>query len=151
VARRAARPSSAESVLVHEAQPRKEFPDENHYRSVVFRRRDAKYTQSFDQILSAAGTAAVKLPPQSPNLNAFAERFVKSIKTECLEQFVLFGEDSLRHVICEYLAHYHAKRNHQGIKNVIPFPDTRLGRQKGTVVKAERLGGLLNFYHRQAA
>jgi putative transposase len=74
--------------------------------------RDAKYTQSFDQILQAAGTASVKLPPQSPNLNAFAERFVKSIKTECLEQFVLFGEDSLRHVIREYLAHYHAERNH---------------------------------------
>jgi len=113
--------------------------------------RDAKYTQSFDQILQAAGTAAVKLPPQSPNLNAFAERFVKSIKTECLEQFILFGEDSLRHVIREYLAHYHTERNHQGIENVIPFPDNRLRRQKGTVVKAERLGGLLNFYHRRAA
>ena len=112
--------------------------------------RDAKYTQSFDQILKAAGTAAVKLPPQSPNLNAFAERFVKSIKTECVEQFVLFGEDALRHVIWEYLAHYHAERNHQGIANVIPFPDVRLDRQEGPVVKAERLGGLLNFYHRQA-
>ena len=93
----------------------------------------------------------MKLPPQSPNLNAFAERFVKSIKTECLEQFVLFGEDALRHVIREYLAHYHAERNHQGIENVIPFPDGRLGRRDGPVEKAERLGGLLNFYHRQAA
>jgi transposase InsO family protein len=113
--------------------------------------RDSKYTQSFDQILKAAGTAVVKLPPHSPNLNAFAERFVKSIKTECLEQFVLFGENSLRHVIREYLAHYHAERNHQGIENVIPFPDVRLDRQEGPVVKADRLGGLLNFYHRQAA
>jgi len=113
--------------------------------------RDAKYTQSFDQILQAAGTAAVKLPPQSPNLNAFAERFVKSIKTECLEQFILFGEDSLRHVTREYLTHYHAERNHQGIENVILFPDGRLVEQAGPVVKAERLGGLLNFYHRQAA
>jgi transposase InsO family protein len=113
--------------------------------------RDAKYTQSFDQILKAAGTAAVKLPPQSPNLNAFAERFVKSIKTECVEQFVLFGEEALRHVIREYLAHYHAERNHQGIANVIPFPDRRLETREGTIVKAERLGGLLNFYHRQAA
>jgi transposase InsO family protein len=113
--------------------------------------RDAKYTQSFDQILKAAGTAAVKLPPQSPNLNAFAERFVKSIKTECVEQFVLFGEDALRHVIREYLAHYHAERNHQGIANVIPFPDRRLETREGTIVKTERLGGLLNFYHRRAA
>jgi putative transposase len=113
--------------------------------------RDAKYTQSFDQILKSAGTAAVKLPPQSPNLNAFAERFVKSIKTECVEQFVLFGEDSLRHVIQEYLAHYHAERNHQGLENVIPFPDSRLRRQDGPVEKAARLGGLLNYYYRQAA
>jgi putative transposase len=113
--------------------------------------RDAKYTPSFDQILKAAGAVVVRLPPQSPNLNAFAERFVKSIKTECLEQFVLFGENSLRHVIREYLAHYHAERNHQGIENVIPFPDQRLEAREGTIVKAERLGGLLNFYHRRAA
>jgi putative transposase len=93
----------------------------------------------------------VKLPPHLPNLNALAEWFVKSIKTECLEQFVLFGENSLRHVIREYLAHYHAERNHQGLENVIPFPDGRLETQDGPVVKAERLGGLLNFYHRRAA
>jgi transposase InsO family protein len=113
--------------------------------------RDSKYTQSFDQILNAAGTAVVKLPPHSPNLNAFAERFVKTIKTECVEQFVLFGESSLQHVIREYLAHYHAERNHQGIDNVIPFPDARLFQQKGAVVKTERLGGLLNFYHYRRA
>ena len=53
----------------------------------------------------------VRLPPRSPNLNAFAERFVKTIKTECREQFVLFGENSLHHVIRKYLAHYHAERN----------------------------------------
>jgi putative transposase len=113
--------------------------------------RDSKYTQSFDQILNAAGTAVVKLPPHSPNLNAFAERFVKTIKTECVEQFVLFGESALQHVIREYLAHYHAERNHQGIDNAIPFPDLRMEAREGTIVKAERLGGLLNFYHRQAA
>ena len=113
--------------------------------------RDAKYTRAFDQILQAAGTVTVKLPPQSPNLNAFAERFVKSIKTECLGQFVLFGEDALRHVLREYLAHYHAERNHQGLENVIPFPDGRLVERDGAVVKVERLGGLLNFYHREAA
>jgi putative transposase len=113
--------------------------------------RDSKYTQSFDQILNTASIAVVKLPPHSPNLNAFAERFVKTIKTECVEQFVLFGESALQHVIREYLAHYHAERNHQGIDNAIPFPDLRLEAREGTIVKAERLGGLLNFYHRQAA
>jgi len=85
--------------------------------------RNAKYPRAFDQILKAAGTANVKLPPQSPNLNAFEKRFVKSIKTECSQQFIFFGDDSLRQVIREYLAPYHAERNHQGLENVIPFPD----------------------------
>src|SRR5437879_695979 len=90
--------------------------------------RDSKYTQSFDQILNTAGIAVVKLPPHSPNLNAFAE------------WFVLFGESALQHVIREYLAHYHAERNHQGIDNAIPFPDLRLEAREGTIVKAERFG-----------
>jgi hypothetical protein len=115
--------------------------------------RDAKYTQSFDQILKAAGTAIVRLPPQSPNLNAFAERFVKTIKTECLEQFVLFGENSLRHAIREYLAHDHAERNHQGIENVPSVSRPTAGGTGGEDREGGgwRLGGLLNFYHRQAA
>jgi putative transposase len=103
--------------------------------------RDAKYTQAFDGILGSAAIKAVRLPPHSPNLNAFAERFVRSIKTECLDQFVLFGEKSLRHVVREYLAHYHVERNHQGIGNVIPFPDPQVGMRTGAVVKSERLGG----------
>ncbi len=113
--------------------------------------RDSKYAQPFDEILIAAGLKPLKLPPHSPNLNAFAERFVKSIKTECLEQLVLFGESSLWYVIRQYRAHYHTERNHQGIENVIPFPDSRLGPRHGRVSKAERLGGLLNFCYRQAA
>jgi len=113
--------------------------------------RDAKYTASFEAMLESAGIEPVRLPPQSPNLNAFAERFVRSIKTECLEQFILFGETSLRRVVREYLEHYHAERNHQGIGNVIPFPDGRLESQEGPVVKEERLGGLLSFYYRRAA
>jgi len=63
---------------------------------------------------------------------------------------VLFGEKSLRHVTYEYVSHYHAERNHQGLDNVIPFPDDRI-QQTGKVRRNERLGGLLNFYHRSAA
>ena len=113
--------------------------------------RDSKFTKSFDNILGAVGIDPVRLPPKSPNLNAFAERFVKSIKTECLDQMILFGEKCLRHSVNEYLAHYHAERNHQGIGNLIPFPDGRLGKTESVVTRAERLGGLLSFYHRQAA
>ena len=110
--------------------------------------RDSKYTRSFDDILKSVGVDALKLPAKSPNLNAFAERFAKSIKTECTERMVLFGEKSLRLVINEYIEHYHTERNHQGIGNVIPFPDQRAECFVGDVKKAERLGGLLTYYHR---
>ena len=74
----------------------------------------------------------------------------KTIKTECLDHLILFGEKSLRHVVKEHLAHYHAERNHQGIENVIPFPAERL-QNGGAVITSERLGGLLNFYYRDTA
>ena len=113
--------------------------------------RDAKYTCEFRNLLKASGIESLKLPARSPNLNAFAERWVRSIKDECLSRFILFGEKSLRHVLKEYMAHYHAERNHQGIGNAIPFPDERLVNSGEAVKKSERLGGLLNFYYREAA
>lgn len=113
--------------------------------------RDGKYCESFDELFAGAGIQPLKLPPQSPNLNAFAERWVRSIKEECLDQLILFGERSLRRVLAEYIAHFHHERNHQGLDNVIPFPDGWAGPEIGDIVKSERLGGLLNFYHRKAA
>ncbi len=113
--------------------------------------RNGLNTEAFDEILRAVGIEPVKLPARSPNLNAHAERFVKSIKTESIDRMILFGEKALRHVINEYLTHYHAERNHQGIGNTIPFPDTRSGPGNGDVIKSGRLGGLLNFYYRKAA
>ena len=113
--------------------------------------RDTKYTREFRDLLKASGIEPLRLPARSPNLNAFAERWVRSIKDECLNRFILFGEKSLRHVLNEYMAHYHAERNHQGIENAIPFPDERLTNTGITVQKSERLGGLLNFYYREAS
>src|SRR5450631_266955 len=113
--------------------------------------RDAKFSENFDSVFHAAGIEALKLPPQSPNLNAFAERWVRSVKEECLDQLILFGERSLRHVLDEYLAHHQHERNHQGLDNVIPFPEKEARCRDGSVRKSERLGGLLNFYHRAAA
>jgi len=113
--------------------------------------RDSKFTASFDEILGAVDIQSIKLPAKSPNLNAFSERFVRSIKSECLERLILFGEKSLRHAVTEYLAHYHAERNHQGIGNVIPFPDERWDGVQGEVTRSQRIGGLLSFYHRKAA
>jgi putative transposase len=112
---------------------------------------DTKYTTQFDALFEGAGTEILKLPPLSPNSNAYAERWVRSCKDECLDKMILFGEKQLRYVLREYLAHYHSERNHQGIDNVIPLPDERMKVRDGPIIKDERLGGLLSFYHREAA
>jgi putative transposase len=117
----------------------------------LFHDRDAKFSEAFDALLRHAGVEPIRLPPHSPNLNAFAERWVRSVKDECLDQLILLGERSLRYSLHEYLAHHQHERNHQGLDNVIPFPDGRTACREGTIRKSERLGGLLNFYHRAAA
>jgi putative transposase len=79
--------------------------------------RDPLFTTEFQSILTSAGVHCIKLPPRSPNLNAHAERFVRSIKESCLDRLILFGERSFRRAIHEFVAHYHHERNHQGIGN----------------------------------
>jgi len=111
--------------------------------------RDTKYTDEFRKVLVREGNYLIRLPPRSPNLNAFAERFVRSIKSECLNRMIFFGQASLQHAISHFMAHYHAERNHQGLANqllraapiVAPFQPVR---------RRQRLGGMLNFYHRAA-
>jgi putative transposase len=83
-------------------------------------------------------------------LNAYAERFVRSIKTECLDRLIIFGEAALRRAVGQYTDHYHTERNHQGLGNAIPFPDEQAQR-RGVITKSERWGGLLCDYHREAA
>jgi putative transposase len=114
--------------------------------------RDTKFCASFQQILDGAGVKRLPLPPRSPNLNAIAERWVRSVKSEALSQIILFGERSLRHVVSEYVTHYHTERCHQGLGNVIPFPARQAANDhEGPIGCSERLGGLLKFYARQAA
>ena len=94
----------------------------------------------------------VPLPPRSPNLNAYAERWVRSVKEECLSRLILFGEASLQHALHEYVAHYHHERNHQGKGNVLLFPVVSQDpERKGSIQCCERLGGLLKYYAREAA
>ncbi|MCP4936447.1 MAG: transposase, partial [bacterium] len=94
-----------------------------------------------------------KLPARSPNLNAYAERWVRSVKEEALSKLILFGEASLRRTLSEYLVHFHTERNHQGKDNVLLFPTAAQAKNRddGSVVCKERLGGLLKYYHREAA
>jgi len=106
--------------------------------------RDGKYCPAFQQLIDAAGVKRVPLPPRSPNLNAYAERWVRSVKEECLSRLMLFGEASLHHAICEYVAHYHHERNHQGKGNVLLLPPSRQARAYASPIACqERLGGLL--------
>ena len=110
--------------------------------------RDPLYTAKFESILRGAGVNPVKLPARSPNLNAHAERFVRSIKEECLNHLILSSEEQLCHVLSEYLEHYHHERIHQGINRII---EPRHEDNHGQIVCIERLGGLLKSYHRQTA
>jgi hypothetical protein len=115
--------------------------------------RDTKFTDSFRAIVRSGHVEPLKLSARSPNLNAYAERWVKSMKEEALSKLILFGEVSLRRVLNEYLVHFHAERNHQGKGNVLLFPTATQAKNRvdGSVVCKERLGGLLKYYHRDAA
>ena len=114
--------------------------------------RDGKYCPAFQHIIDTADVTRVPLPPRSPNLNAYAERWVRSVKDEALSRMILFGEASLRHVLNEYVDHYHQERNHPGKGNVLLFPSSSpAGRDDDPVQCRERLGGLLKYYERKAA
>ena len=115
--------------------------------------RDTKFTDSFREIIKSNHVEPLKLPARSPNLNAYAERWVKSVKDECLSKLVLFGEASLRRALRNYLAHYHGERNHQGKDNVVLFPTmaTNTYTAVRSVACHERLGGLLKYYYQEAA
>ena len=111
--------------------------------------RDPLYTRGFHEVLSYAGVAPVRLPPKSPNLNAYTERFVLSIKSECLDRMVMLGERHLRRAIASYVEHYNLERCHQGIGNRPIGGVPELG--AGPVERRERLGGILSHYYRRAA
>ena len=114
--------------------------------------RDTKYCKDFHQLLELSGTTIIRLPPRSPNLNAYAERFVGSIKTECLNRVIFFGEASLRRALREYATHYHHERNHQGMGNQrLNCASNDEEYLVGGVTNFARLGGMLNYYYRHSA
>ncbi|MPZ33041.1 MAG: transposase [Rhodospirillales bacterium] len=113
--------------------------------------RDTKFTRSFRAIIASGRVEPLALPARSPNLNAHAERWVRSVKEECLSKVILVRERSLRRALSNYLDHFHAERNHQGKGNVLLFPRVDDRQREGPVRCRERLGGLLRYYHREAA
>src|SRR4030095_6340771 len=110
-----------------------------------------KYSEQFRRLIRDEETKVIRLLPRSPNLNAYAERFVRSIKEECLDRMIFVGQASLRRAVREYLEHYHRERNHQGLENRLLSAPTRVPPDTGPVDCHARLGGTLNFYYRKAA
>jgi transposase InsO family protein len=111
--------------------------------------RDRKWSAAVERFLATAGVRVIRTPFWAPNCNAHAERFVRSIREECLNRVILLGEGHLRRTLADFLAHYHRERNHQGLDNELIdcLPRQRAG---GPVRRHERLGGLLSYYYRAA-
>jgi transposase InsO family protein len=117
--------------------------------------RDPLFTREFRDLLRSGGVEPVRLPARSPNLNAHAERFIRSIRSECLSRLVPLGELHLRTAIREYVAHYNAERPHQGLGGALLEPASHVKTRRSDAEPATqcrtRLGGMLRFYHRHAA
>jgi len=104
-----------------------------------------------EEFCLVAGVKTLRLPRRSPNLNAYAERWVRTIRENCLDQLILIGEDSLRRAVGQYVEHYNTERAHQSLENKIIEPKFDEISEKGEVVCDSRLGGMLNYYYRKAA
>jgi len=113
--------------------------------------RDTKYSERFRKLLEESGIEIIRLPPMSPDLNSYAERFVRSIKEECLAKMIFVGQASLRRAINEFTMHYHTERNHQGLGNTLIRPRPGRTSNDDPVHRRPRLGGMLNYYYRAAA
>ena len=113
--------------------------------------RYASFSGEFRDVLRRAGVKPVRTPPKAPNCNPHIERFILSLKRECLDRMVLFGQGSLKRATREYLEHYNRERNLQGLDGRIIDARPELGRVVGKIKSKERLGGMLRYYYREAA
>ncbi len=113
--------------------------------------RNTEFTAAFKDALEREGVEPVRCPLRAPTCTAYAARFVRSIKSECLERMILLGQRSLRRALREYSTHYFSERNHQGVDNQLLESSNVVAFSTGPVQRRERLGGMLSFYHREAA
>ena len=116
----------------------------------LIRDRDAKYSGPFDEVFRCEGVRVIRTPIRSPKASAFAERFVKTIRRECLDHILVFGERHLERILREYVRHCNKERPHRGLSLEIPEPQLTSNRANGEVGRVARLGGLINEYHRMA-
>jgi hypothetical protein len=103
--------------------------------------RDGKFSELFRMTMQEAGIEPVRLPPRSPNLNSHIERFMRSLKEECLGRMIFFGEKALQAATASYLEHFLTERNHQGMGNQLLLPGSGVGKTAGEIACRERLGG----------
>ena len=113
--------------------------------------RDPLFTEAWTDLLKTGEVKGVRIPAKSPNCNPFAERFVRTFRDECLNHFVIFGERHLRVILHEYVEHDHRERNHQGLDNQLLERAPPPANPDAEIQRRERLGGLLNYYYREAA
>jgi putative transposase len=113
--------------------------------------RDTSFIAMREFLEQNTDTEVVLLPPKSPNLNACMERWFRSLKSECLDRMIFFVQRSLERAVTNFVQHYHAERNHQGLSNHLIDPEKRVGAVAGKIECRERLGGMLKYYHRRAA
>ncbi len=113
--------------------------------------RDPRFSEAFRSILQQADVEPVRLPPRSSNLNAFMERWMRSLKSETVDRMIFFGEKSLRRAVNQFIAHHHGERNHQGLGNEIIEPGDEVGAIADKIECRERLGGMLKYDYRDAA
>ena len=116
----------------------------------LIRDRDSKFVPSFDAVFQSEGVEIVRTPYRAPTANAVAERWIGSVRRECLDHLLIVSEAHLRHVLTAYIAHYNEARPHQGLDQRTPVPRDQGGGQ-GPIRRRDRLGGLLREYEREAA
>jgi putative transposase len=113
--------------------------------------RGTAFTKDFRKLLGDSGVRSIRLPRKSPNLNCYAERWVRSAKEMCVDRMIFFGEKSLKHAMSEVEIFYNQERPHQGLENKIIKPDFEESKMEGDIECRSRLGGLMKYYFRKAA
>jgi hypothetical protein len=141
---------TAEWVTQQARQLTQELQDEQKQMRYLIRDREAKYMASFDRAFQAEGVEIIKTPYQAPRANAFAERWIRAAREECLDRLLVLGEAHLRRVMREYINYYNRSRPHQGIEQRCPIPIDH-SRKEGAVKCRDVLGGIIHDYYRDAA
>jgi putative transposase len=122
----------------------------------LVRDRDTKFTTTFDEVFAAAGVEVLKIPPRAPRANAYAERWVRIVRTECLDWVLIWNQDHLRRVLTAFVAHYNGARPHPGLDLDVPVQveaaadGVSMPTDVGRIERVDVLGGLIHEYHRAA-